>query len=450
MPHIKISVMIAVKASTVYPSGNEMTHVQLRIADIETKQAKPFLKWAGGKSQLLSQFENLFPAELKQGKIERYVEPFIGGGAVFFEIVQKYKISSAFLYDINSELILVYKVVQKDPERLIEQLKNISQKYKALRESRRKTFYYELREKYNLQRLQIDYQRYSVDWISRAAILIFLNRTCFNGLFRLNSRGEFNVPHGRYKNPRILDEENLMAVSRLLQIAEIQSGDFEVCEGAVTSNTFIYFDPPYRPISKTANFTSYSKSDFNDPQQIRLANFFRYLHTNYDVRLMLSNSDPKNENPSDDFFEDLYKGFNIHRVSANRMINSNPDKRGQINELVITNYEVNMRNRDYIPVEKHWFDMYTRNFKMNYWTPKLRVPISRIKIDKKLFSYQNQISKQSVQNIVSNFDRELWMPITVNKELYLLDGQHRLAVAKQLGLNYVDVVIQDTDLLNTA
>ncbi len=317
-----------------------MTYLQPSIAEIKTKQAKPFLKWAGGKSQLLSQFEDLYPPELKQGKIKRYIEPFIGGGAVFFEIAQKYKMSSAFLYDVNSELILVYKVVQQDPQKLIEQLDDISQKYKALTENKRKTFYYELRERYNLQRLRINYQRYSVDWIFRAAMVIFLNRTCFNGLFRLNSKGEFNVPYGRYKDPRILDEENLLAVSQLLQIAEIESGDFEACEEAVTSASFIYFDPPYRPISKTASFTSYSTFDFNDHQQVRLANFFRYLDRNYDVKMMLSNSDPKNENPEDNFFEDLYQGFNIQQVFANRMINSNLNGRGQISELIITNYEI--------------------------------------------------------------------------------------------------------------
>ncbi len=320
-----------------------MTYLQLSLAEVEAKQVKPFLKWAGGKSQLLSQFEVLYPAELKQGLIKRYIEPFIGGGAVFFEIAQRYRISSAYLYDVNAELIIAYKVIQKDPEKLIEQLDKISKDYKALSEINRKNFYYEIRESYNLQRLQIDYQHYAENWVSRAAMLIFLNRTCFNGLFRLNSKGEFNVPHGRYDNPRILDAENLMAVSRLLQIAEFETGDFETCESAISPFSFIYFDPPYRPISKTASFTSYSKYDFDDQQQIRLAKFFRYLNENYDVKMMLSNSDPTNESSEDDFFERLYTGFNIHKVSANRMINSNAQKRGQINELVITNYQISAK-----------------------------------------------------------------------------------------------------------
>jgi len=301
-------------------------------------EAKPFLKWAGGKTQLLSQFENLYPTQLKRGKIERYIEPFVGGGAVFFAIIQKYQVDSAYLYDVNPEIILVYKVIQKDPEKLIEKLDIISQKYKSLTEEERKKFFYDLRQKYNLQQIKFDFEDYSLDWISRSAMLIFLNRTCFNGLFRLNSQGMFNVPHGRYKNPKILDEDNIIAVSKLLKIAEIKKADFEKCEEAIIPNSFIYFDPPYRPLNKTSSFTSYSTLEFSDQQQTRLANFFRHLDRNYEIKLMLSNSDPKNENSQDTFFEDLYKGFNIHRVSASRIINSKAENRGQIDELVITNY----------------------------------------------------------------------------------------------------------------
>jgi DNA adenine methylase len=320
-----------------------MTYLQLSVAEVEAKQVKPFLKWAGGKSQLLPQFIDLFPPELKQGLINRYIEPFIGGGAVFFKVAQKYRINSAYLYDINAELIIAYKVIQKDPKNLIERLDAISKNYKALPENKRKDFYYEIRESYNLQMLQIDYQHYSKNWIPRAAMLIFLNRTCFNGLFRLNSKGEFNVPHGKYEDPRILDAENIMAVSELLQIAEIEVGDFESCETATSPTSFIYFDPPYRPISKTASFTSYSKFAFDDQQQIRLAEFFRRMNGNYDVKMMLSNSDPTNEKSEDDFFERLYRGFCINKVSANRMINSNAQRRGQINELVITNYQISAK-----------------------------------------------------------------------------------------------------------
>lgn len=307
-------------------------------AAIKAKQAKPFLKWAGGKSQLLSQFEALYPRELKQGSIKRYIEPFIGGGAVFFDIAQKYHLASAFISDVNPEVVMVYQVIQQEPEKLIEKLDNLAQKYQTLLETKRKTLYYELREQYNKQRLRINYQQYNDDWISRSAILIFLNRTCFNGLFRLNSKGEFNVPHGRYKNPKILDAENLMAVSQLLQNTEIINGDFAACQDAVIPQSFIYFDPPYRPLSKTANFNSYAKSNFDDLQQTRLADFFKQLHKNNEVKMMLSNSDPKNTNPADAFFEDLYQEFKIHRVAASRLINSKVQKRGRIFELVITNY----------------------------------------------------------------------------------------------------------------
>ena len=271
--------------------------------------------------------------------MKRYIEPFVGGGAMFFEIAQKYGIPSAYLYDVNSELILAYRVVQQYPEKLIERLDEISKNYQTLTESKRKELYYTIRERYNFQRLQIDHRCYSADWISRAAMLIFLNRTCFNGLFRLNSKGEFNVPHGRYKNPRILDTGNLMAVSRLLQAAEIRAADFPTCEGAIGPASFVYFDPPYRPISRTASFTSYSTFDFDDQQQVRLACFFGHLDKTYDVKMMLSNSDPTNENPDDRFFESLYGDYDIHKVFAKRMISSNAQKRGQIHELVITNYQ---------------------------------------------------------------------------------------------------------------
>lgn len=315
-----------------------MSYLELSIATVETRQAKPFLKWAGGKSQLLSQFEDFYPTELKQGKIEKYIEPFIGGGSVFLAVAQKYKISSAYLSDVNPEIILAYKVIQKYPHELIERLQKIYRDYQDLTAEKKQEFYYKIRQDYNLQKSQIDFQHYSLVWISRVAMLIFLNRTCFNGLFRLNNQGLFNVPHGRYKNPRILDEENLIAVSQLLKVAEIKLGDFERCEEVITSNSFIYFDPPYRPLNKTSSFTSYSTFNFDDSQQIRLANFLRHLDGKYNIKMMLSNSDPKNTNPQDDFFEDLYQGFNIYRVSANRIINSKAEKRGKIDELIITNY----------------------------------------------------------------------------------------------------------------
>ncbi len=299
--------------------------------------AKPFLKWVGGKRQLLEQFETLYPIELKLKSIKNYYEPFVGGGAVFFDVAQNYEIENAFLYDINDELILTYKVIQKDVYKLIEFLHRYEKQYKKLNEEKRKEFYYELRDNFNLQRFNIDYNKYSENWIPRVAQIIFLNKTCFNGLFRFNSKGGFNSPMGRYKNPKILDEPNLLNVSKLLEIATIKKADFQEVKNDIKNNSFIYFDPPYRPISKTSSFTSYSKFNFKDDQQLQLASLF-YELDQQGHKLMLSNSDPKNTNPDDDFFETIYSNFNITRVDAKRSINANGNKRNSIKEIVVTNY----------------------------------------------------------------------------------------------------------------
>lgn len=303
------------------------------------KTAKPFLKWAGGKTKLLEQFSRYFPRELNEGKIQYYYEPFLGGGAVFFYIAQNFPIKKAYLSDINEDLILTFRVVQENVYELIEDLEKLKKNYLNKDENKRKDYYYKIRTLFNDERRNINFENYSKKWIPRAAKLIFLNKTCFNGLFRLNSRGEFNVPFGRYKNPSFYDKENLINVSNILQIAEIFITDFENIKKNIKNGFFIYFDPPYRPISDTASFTSYSKNNFTDQDQIRLANLFVEFGYNGN-KVMLSNSDPKNENPSDNFFEELYKNFNVFRIRANRMINCNSDKRGKINELLITNYEI--------------------------------------------------------------------------------------------------------------
>ena len=303
----------------------------------ERKYAKPFLKWAGGKTQLLNQFLSYFPVELKNGKIKNYYEPFLGSGAVFFFVAQNFPIKKAYLSDINEELILTYNVVKRYVLPLIESLKKLKENYYSLNEKKREIFFYNIRDIYNKEKSKINFNNYSFNWIDRTAQMIFLNKTCFNGLFRLNKKGEFNVPFGRYKNPGILDEENLLRVSKILQKAEIKLTDFEKVREYITHDFFVYFDPPYRPISKTSSFTSYSKYDFNDTDQIRLANLYKELGINGN-KLMLSNSDPKNEYIDDDFFEKHYSNFRINRVKASRMINCKGDKRGMINELIITNY----------------------------------------------------------------------------------------------------------------
>lgn len=301
--------------------------------------ARPFLKWAGGKGQLLDKFRDLYPKQLKQKKIKTFYEPFLGSGAVFFDIAQNYNIESAYLYDINEELILTYQVIQKDVSKLLDFLYRYQKNYLKLDKKQRQQYFYEQRTNYNLQRFNIDYDKYSEQWFPRAAQFIFLNRTCFNGLYRVNSKGEFNSPAGDYENPTICDEQNLMAVHQVLQIAEIKKADFRQVVADLKDKSFVYFDPPYRPISKTANFKSYSKEDFDDKEQIELAKLFKELDKN-GIKVMLSNSDPKNINPSDNFFDEMYSEYNIFRVPARRMINSDPKKRGAINEIVVTNYSI--------------------------------------------------------------------------------------------------------------
>jgi len=302
-------------------------------------KAKPFLKWAGGKGQLLDKFKQFYPKQLKQKKIKTFYEPFLGSGAVFFDIAENYELTSAYLYDINEELILTYKVIQKDVSKLLDFLYRYEKNYLKLNKKQRQEFFYDQRTNYNLQRFNIDYDKYSENWFARAAQLIFLNRTCFNGLYRVNSKGEFNSPVGDYDKPTICDEENLLAVHQVLQIAEIKKADFRQVVRDLKDKSFVYFDPPYRPISKTANFKSYSKQDFSDNEQIELSKLFRELDKR-GTKLMLSNSDPKNNNPNDNFFEQIYKDFNIFRVSARRMINSDATKRGTINEIIVTNYSI--------------------------------------------------------------------------------------------------------------
>ena len=299
--------------------------------------AKPFLKWAGGKGQLLDIFQKLYPEQLKRKKIKNFYEPFLGSGAVFFDITQKYEIENAFLYDINEELILAYKVIQRDVSKLIDFLYRYQKTYLKLDKVKRKEFFYDQRTNYNLQRFNIDYDKYSENWVPRAAQLIFLNRTCFNGLYRVNLKGEFNSPVGDYDNPTICDEQNLLAVNKVLEIAEIKKADFKDIVTDLRSDSFVYFDPPYRPISKTASFKAYHKQGFTDSEQLQLAQLFKQLDSEGSY-VMLSNSDPKNIDPDDNFFDDMYNGFNIVRVPARRMINSDPTKRGRINEIVVTNY----------------------------------------------------------------------------------------------------------------
>jgi DNA adenine methylase len=300
--------------------------------------AKPFLKWAGGKNQLLKKLTNYFPPELLNGQINKYAEPFIGGGALFFYIAQNFpNITNFYISDINQDLILIYQTIQNEVKNLIAFLENLEKQYYELNPENQKVFFYQLRSKLNNDHKYFDFSIFNESWIERVGTLIFLNRTCFNGLFRVNSRGEFNVPFGDYRNPKICDAENLIAVSNLLRKTKIECTDFLNSRDFIDETTFVYFDPPYRPISKTSSFTSYSKFQFGDNEQIRLANYYRVLNQN-GAKLLLSNSDPKNENPEDHFFENIYDGFRIARIDAKRLINCDASKRGSIKELIIVNY----------------------------------------------------------------------------------------------------------------
>lgn len=297
---------------------------------------KPFIKWAGGKTQLLKTFDSKYPVELKQGKIKNYYEPFLGGGAVCFDILSKYEVENIYLFDLNEDLILTYRVVQCKPENLIGLLLKYQKHYSKLNQKERIEYYYRVRKNYNTTK-GVNYNKYTDSWVERASQMIFLNKTCFNGLYRLNKNGEFNVPYGDYKNPKIVDPQNLLNVSEKLSRAEIKVADFGVLLDQIKSDSFVYFDPPYRPISKTSSFNAYSKLEFNDASQIRLAEVFKKLASG-NTKLMLSNSDPKNFNSEDCFFDKLYEDFNIERVLASRAINSNGANRGKINEILIKNY----------------------------------------------------------------------------------------------------------------
>jgi DNA adenine methylase len=299
--------------------------------------AKPVLKWAGGKGQLLKQIVAALPTGIYQGEIDRYVEPFIGGGAIFLWISQHCPIQEFYLSDVNQELILLYLTIQKEVNSLIEALKILEKEYFSLSIESRKSYFLEQRRQYNEQQSRINYENFNVDGVSRSAQMIFLNRTCFNGLFRVNQKGEFNVPFGDYRNPRICHGKNLLAVSQLLQKAIIKHQDFTAYQNEIDSQSFVYFDPPYRPLSKTANFKAYARFDFNDREQERLARFYHKLNQQ-GAKLMLSNSDPHNLDPQDNFFEKLYADFRINKIQANRLINSKASRRGAISELLITNY----------------------------------------------------------------------------------------------------------------
>ncbi|NHI93447.1 MAG: DNA adenine methylase [Candidatus Lokiarchaeota archaeon] len=269
---------------------------------------RPFLKWAGGKRQLIKQFDDFFP-----NKFNRYIEPFVGGGAILFYLLPR----QAIIIDDNEELINCYNVIKKNVTELIESLKKHVNK---------KSYFYEIR---GLDRDLKAYKRLSD--VERASRTIFLNRCCYNGLYRVNSKGQFNVPFGKYKNPNFCDEKNLNAVHQTLQGVEIYKGSFETCLEFAKKGDFVYLDPPYHPISNTAYFTSYTKKNFGKESQEKLFQIFQELDSQ-GCKVMLSNSHEK-------FILNLYKNYRIVTIRAKRAINSIASKRGEIKEtLILNNY----------------------------------------------------------------------------------------------------------------
>ena len=289
--------------------------------------AKPFVKWVGGKSQLLDEIREKYPS-----KIEKYCEPFVGGGAVLFDILSKFQPKEVLINDINAELINTYLQIKNNCKGMVAQLSKIQSIYKNHSLDENKKFFYEKRNRYN----ELKENENDVENLEKAVLFIFLNKTCFNGLYRVNSKGLFNVPFNNAKNPLLCDEANLRACSQLLRNVEMKVGDYKECKDFIDSNTFVYIDPPYRPLTQTAAFTSYSENGFTDKEQIELGNFITAI-SNKGAKVLASNSDPKNANENDNFFDDLYSHFEIKRVAASRMINSNAKKRGAINELLISN-----------------------------------------------------------------------------------------------------------------
>lgn len=291
--------------------------------------AKPFLKWAGGKTQLINDIEKALPKDIYREKFT-YIEPFVGSGAVLFWMLNNFpNLHKAVINDINEDLINTYKTIALRPKELISILQILQNEFHGLegKDEEKKEYYYSKRELYNKRKEEQSGQ---------AALFIFLNRTCFNGLYRVNRKNEYNVPMGSYKRPTICDKESILAVSQALQKVEILCGDYEETLNYADVNTLFYFDPPYKPLSETSSFNSYAKDEFNDDEQIRLRDFCNKLDT-LGHTWILSNSDVKGKDENDNFFDDLYSDFNIKRVDARRSINANPDKRGALKELLITN-----------------------------------------------------------------------------------------------------------------
>lgn len=283
----------------------------MKIKEIKKVTLQPFTKWTGGKRQLLPVIRELMPKTYN-----RYFEPFVGGGALFFDLAPK----DAVINDFNAELINCYQQIKDNPQELIEILK-VHQEYNS------KEYYLDLRSADRDERIDM------MSEVQRAARILYMLRVNFNGLYRVNSKNQFNVPYGRYKNPKIVDEELISAISVYLNNnqLEIKVGDFEKAIVDVRTGDFVYFDPPYIPLSETSAFTSYTHEGFSFADQVRLRDVFKRL-SDTGAYVMLSNS-------SSSLVEELYKDFNIHYVEATRTNGAKSSSRGKISEIIVTNYE---------------------------------------------------------------------------------------------------------------
>lgn len=290
------------------------------------KTVKPFIKWAGGKSQLLEEIRKKYPA-----KIERYCEPFVGGGAVLLDVLANHQPKEVLINDINPELTNTYIQIRDNAESIITTLSEMQGDFWDMDDEKRKEYFYSQRERFN------ELIKQSASTEEKAALFIFINKTCFNGLYRVNGKGLYNVPIGSYKKPPICDAENIRTISELLKRVDVHCGDYSECESFITDNAFVYIDPPYRPLNATSSFTSNAKIEFGDEQQIQLGHFIEKI-SEKGAKVVASNSDPHNTDENDNFFDDIYKMFFIDRVAATRMINSKSNGRGTVSELLICNY----------------------------------------------------------------------------------------------------------------
>lgn len=297
-----------------------------------THQPKPILKWAGGKTQLINEIYQSFPSEFGKS-ITKYAEPFVGGGALLFDVLSKYELNEVYISDVNGELINMYLMVRDHVNEIIELLHQYSDTFLPLMDFERREYYYQKRDEFN----KLIELGQSKNGIESAALFIFLNRTCFNGLYRANKKGLFNVPMGVYKNPMICNADNLREVSAALKDVNIVCGDYQESISFIDHNTLVYLDPPYRPLKGRESFISYTEKEFDDNAQIELAKYIDLISAK-GAYVIMSNSDPKNVDESDNFFEDLYSKYEINRIYAKRIINSKANSRGAISELLIRNF----------------------------------------------------------------------------------------------------------------